>query len=189
MVSAPLFWPPGWPGLDPRQDLVEASPRGGLGLEFAVELAIGGDQGAGAAHDEGDLVVGVALVDEEHDTCKCRDIVLNGAEGVIEPAGDLVGLEPLEVEAHGLDAVGLAGADVLLLAAGGDFDLAAAQGLDIADDGADPAVEQAKGEVLVAEQPALLASLGGHAEDAGSGAGPRRHERGGPDSPPGRHRG
>ena len=85
---------------------------------------------------------------------------------MVETAGDLVGLEPLEVEAHGLDAVGLAGADVLLLAAGGDLDLAAAQGLDVADDGADAAVEQAKGEVFVAEQAALLAGLGGHAEDA-----------------------
>src|SRR5262249_10797151 len=84
------------------------------------------------------------------------------------PTGDLVGLETLEVEADGLDPVGLAGADVLLLAAGRDFDRAAAEGLDIADDGADPAVEQAEREVLIAEQPALIARLGSQAEDAGA---------------------
>src|SRR5215470_7388018 len=85
---------------------------------------------------------------------------------LIEAACDLVGLEPLEVEAHGLDPVRLPGPDVLLLAAGGDLDPAAAQGPDIANDGPDPAVEQAERQVLVAEQAALLAGLGGRAEDA-----------------------
>ena len=46
-----------------------------------------------------------------------------------------------------------------MLAAGGDFDRAATQGLDIADDGADPAGEQAEREDLIAEQPALVARL------------------------------
>ena len=40
--------------------------------------------------------------------------------------------------------------------------------LDIADDGAEAAVEQAKGKVLVAEQPALFPRLRGDAEDAGA---------------------
>ena len=73
-----------------------------------------------------------------------------------------------EKETHGLHAVGLAGADVLLLSAGGNVDLAAAQVLDIADDGTEAAVEQAKGQVLVAEQPALFPCLRGDAEDAGT---------------------
>src|SRR5215472_18036376 len=87
---------------------------------------------------------------------------------MVEAPADLVGLEPSEVEAHRLDTGGLAGADVLLLAPGRDRDLATAEGLDIADDSADPAVEQAEGEVLVAEQSALVACLGGEAEDEGA---------------------
>ena len=168
MFGAPLFWPRRRPWSRPRQDLSQASPCGGFGLVFAVELAVGRDQRAGAAHDEGDLVIAVALVGEKDDTCECRDVVLNATDRVIETAGDLIGFEALDVESHGLDAVGLAGADVLLLAAGGDGDVAAAQGLDIADDGAQAAVEQAKGQVLVAEQPALFPRLCGHAEDAGA---------------------
>jgi len=97
----------------------------GLVLEFVVEFPISGHERAGTADHEGDLVASIALVDEDHNTCKYRDIVLDGTEGMIEAAGDLVGLETSKVEAHGLDAMGLAGADVLLLAAGGDFNLAA----------------------------------------------------------------
>ena len=168
MVSAPLF-AAGGPWARPRARISrQASLRGRLDPVLVVELAVGCDQGAGAAHDEGDLVVAVALVGEENDTCECRDVVLNGTERVIETAGDLVGLEALEVESHGLDAVSLAGADVLLLTAAGDVDAALAKGLDIAHDGADAAVEQAEGEVLVAEQAALVAGLGGHAKDAGA---------------------
>src|SRR5262249_11344716 len=87
---------------------------------------------------------------------------------VIESAGDLVGFEALDIESHGLDTVSLAGADVLLLAAGGNGDVATTQRLDIADDGAEAAVEQSEGKVLVAEQPALFPRLGGDAEDAGA---------------------
>src|SRR5208282_1100326 len=155
-------------GFDACQDLGEASPCGGLVSEFMVQFPIGGDEGAGPADDEGDLVVGVASVGEDHDASKGREIVLDGAEGMVETAGDLVGLEPLKVEAYGLNAVGLAGADVLLLTAGGDFDPPLSEGLDIADDGADPAVEQSEGEILIAEQPALIACLGGQAKDAGA---------------------
>src|SRR5262249_59476553 len=43
-----------------------------------------------------------------------------------------------------------------------------AQGLDVADDGADPAVEQAEREVLVAEQSSLVACLSSQAEDTGA---------------------
>ena len=122
MVSAPLFGRGLGGRLDPSQDLLEAAPRGGLGLEFAEELAIGGDQGTGAADHEGDLIVAITLGHEERNTCECGDIVLNGTEGMIQPTSDLVGLESLEIETHGLDAVGLARADVLLLTAGGDFE-------------------------------------------------------------------
>ena len=73
-----------------------------------------------------------------------------------------------EEKAHGLDAMCLAGADILLLSAAGDFELATAQGLDIADDGTDAAVEQTERQVLVAEQPSLVASLSRQAEDAGA---------------------
>src|SRR5262249_21721251 len=144
------------------------SPRRGLSREFAGELAVGSNEGVGAAHHEGDLVVSVALVGEDDDACKRINIVFNGAEGVIEPAGDLVGFEALKEEAHRLNPVGLGRSDVLLLAAGGDFDLAAAQGSDLADDRADPTVEQAEGEVLRAEQSSLVACLRRPAEDAGA---------------------
>src|SRR6266481_6661675 len=167
--SAPPFFGRRFGGrFDARQDLGEASPRGGLVLEFGVQFPIGGNQGAGAADHEGDLVVGVAAVGEDHDAREGREIVLDGAEGMVETACDLVGLEPLEVEAYGLNAVGLSGADVPLLTAGGDFDPPLEEGLDIADDGADPAVEQSEGEVLIAEQAALIACFGSEAEDAGA---------------------
>ena len=149
-------------------DLRQPAARGALALELGEELAIGGDQGAGAAHDEGDLVIAVALIDQERNTCECGDIVFDGTESMVQAAGDLVGLQPLEVEADGLDTVGLAGADVLLLAAARDLDTATAEGIDIAHDGADPAIEQAECEVLVAEQAVLVAGLGGHAQDAGT---------------------
>ena len=139
-----------------------------LVLEIAVELAIGGDQGGGAAHDEGDLVIGVGLVDEDHDTCKCRDVVLDRAERVVQPPGGLIRLMTQEKEAHCLHAVRLAGANILLLSAAGNFQLTAAQVLDIANDGTNSAVEQTKGQVLIAEQSSLVACLSGQTEDAGT---------------------
>jgi hypothetical protein len=39
---------------------------------------------------------------------------------VVELAGDLIGLQPLEVETRGVDTVSLAGADILLLATAGN---------------------------------------------------------------------
>jgi hypothetical protein len=54
----------------------------------------------------------------------------------------------------------------LLLSAVGDFKLATAQGLDITDNRTNPAVKQTKRQVLIAEQPALVASHSGQAEDA-----------------------
>src|SRR5262249_41850454 len=135
---------------------------------FVMEFPIGGDQGAGAADHEGDLVVGVAAVGEDHDAREGREVVLDGTEGMVEATGDLVGLEALEIEAYSLNAVSLSRADVPLLTAAGDVDAPFAEGLDIADDGADAAVEQSEGEVLIAEQTALIAGLGGEAEDAGA---------------------
>src|SRR5262249_49644911 len=126
---------------DPRQDFREATPRRLFPLEFDGEFAIAGDQGAGAADHERDFIIDVMFVDKDCYTCKCRDIVLNGAESVIESTGDFVGLMALKVEADGEHAVSLAGADVPLLAAAGNFDLTAPQGLNIADDGAHAAIE------------------------------------------------
>ena len=62
----------------------------------------------------------------------------------------------------------LAGADILLLSAAGDFELTTAQGLDVTDDGTHAAVEQTEREVLVAEQSSVVASLSREAEDAGT---------------------
>jgi hypothetical protein len=45
---------------------------------------------------------------------------------VVAGAGDFLGLLALEEEAHGLDPVGLPRAEVLLLAAAGDFEAATA---------------------------------------------------------------
>ena len=95
--------------------------------------------------------------------CEYVNIVLNGTERMIETACDLVGLQPLEVEADGLDAVSLPGADILLLAAAGDLDTALPEDIDIAHDGPDTAIEQAEREVLVTEQAVLVAGLGSHA--------------------------
>jgi uncharacterized protein YihD (DUF1040 family) len=62
--------------------------------------------------------------------------------------------------------MGLTRSDILLLTTGGDFELAAADGLYIAHDGTDPTVEQAKCQILVAQQTSLFASLLGDAQDA-----------------------
>jgi hypothetical protein len=164
MFSAPLFWVPRARCVNLRQP----AARCALALELGEELAIGGDQRAGAAHDEGDLVIAIALIDQERNTCECSNIVLDGTESMVQAAGDFVGLQPLEVEADGLDTVGLAGADVLLLATARDLDTSLPQGIDIAHDGTDPAIEEAEGEVLVTEQAVLVAGLGGHAQDAGT---------------------
>ena len=44
----------------------------------------------------------------------------------------------------------------------------AAKGLDVADDGADAAVKQSERQVLIAEQPTLVAGLSGQAKDPGT---------------------
>ncbi len=54
--------------LNPRQDFLEAAPGGLLGLEFGEEFALGGHERAGAADDESDRVIAVALVGEKRDT-------------------------------------------------------------------------------------------------------------------------
>jgi hypothetical protein len=64
--------------------------------------------------------------------------------------------------------VGLAGADVLLLAAAGHLEAALSEGVDIAYDCTNATIEQAEREVLVTEQAILVASLSGDAEDARS---------------------
>src|SRR5205814_33845 len=87
---------------DACADLRQPAARRALALELGEELAIGGDQRAGATHDEGDLVIAVALIDQERNTCECGDIVLDGTESMVQPAGDFVGLLPLEVETDGL---------------------------------------------------------------------------------------
>jgi hypothetical protein len=149
MVSVPLFSRP-WDRRAPRSR-PSGGGRGRLAPEVVEELAIGGDQGAGPAHDESNLVVAVALVDEECHTCERVDIVLNGTKGMIEAACDLVGLQPLKVEADCLDSMRLAGANILLLATAGDLNAALPEGVDIANDGPDTAIEQAEREVLVTE--------------------------------------
>jgi hypothetical protein len=65
-----------------------------------------------------------------------------------------------------VDTVRLAGADVLLLATAGNFNPSLAESIDIANDRADPTIEQTKGEVLIAEQAFLITGLGRHAQDA-----------------------
>ena len=60
---------------------------------------------------------------------------------MVESAGNLIGFLALEEEANGLYAMGLSGTDVLLLAARGDLDAATAQDGDVADQGAEAAVE------------------------------------------------
>src|SRR6516165_11672565 len=62
--------------------------------------------------------------------------------------------------------MGQAGSNVLLLATRGDGNAGAAQDLDVANDGAQTAVEQTEAEILMREESALLASLGGEAQQA-----------------------
>ena len=112
-----------------------------MAAKLLVELAIGSNQGWGAADDEGDLVGAIAFVGEDDDAGKGCHVVFDGAEGVVQGASDFLGLLALEEEAHGLDAVGLSRADVLLLAAAGDGQAATAESGNVADDGADTAVE------------------------------------------------
>ena len=109
--------------------------------------------------NEGDLVIGVTLIDENHDTCKRRDIVLNRAQSVVQLPGDLIGLVTQKEKAHGLNAMGLAGPDILLLPTAGHLQVAAAQGLDIADDRSNSTIEETKRQILIAEQAALVASF------------------------------
>src|SRR6266851_1851712 len=116
--------------------------------------------------DKGDLVGAISFLGEEDDAGEGGDVVFDGAEGMVKVAGDFIGLFALEEEAHRLDAVGLTGADVLLLTACGDLDAAAAEGGDVADDGADAAVAEAVGQVFIAEESALVAGLAGQAENA-----------------------
>ena len=120
--------------------------------ELVVQCAVCGDEGTGAADDEGDFVVAIFLFGEENDAGEGAAVVLDGGERVIESAGDLVGFEASEEESHGLNAVGLPGTDVLLLAARRNFDATFAEDADIANDGADAAIEEAVGEIFVAEQ-------------------------------------
>jgi len=150
------------------EDFLEPLPRGAFALEVLEELAIGGDEDAGAAQEKSDLVIFVAFLHEQSDSGKSRNVVFDGGERMIKSSGDLVGFVALEIETNGLNAMGLSGPDVLLLAARGDFDVALAKCLDIANDGADAAIEQSVGEIFVAEQAALIARFGGHAEDAGA---------------------
>jgi hypothetical protein len=127
--------------LDAAEDFAEAGLGGALAAELFVELTIGRDQGGGAMNDKCDLVGSISFVGEEDDAGKGGDVVLDGAEGVVEVAGNLVGLLALEEEADGLHAMSLSGADVLLLAACGNLEAAAAQDGDVADEGAEAAVE------------------------------------------------
>ena len=85
---------------------------------------------------------------------------------VIESAGDLVGLGAQEEQSDRLRAMGQAGSDVLLLAARRNGNAGTAQDQNVADDGAQATVEQAEGEILVREEPALFAGLGGEAQQA-----------------------
>jgi len=62
--------------------------------------------------------------------------------------------------------MGLAWSDVLLLTTRRDFDVALTEDTDIADDGANAAVEQAEGEVFIAEQAALVAGFGRDPQNA-----------------------
>jgi hypothetical protein len=77
----------------------------------------------------------------------------------------------LQEQANCLDAMGLARSDVVLLAAGGHLDARAAEDLNVADNGAQAAVEQAEGEVFMGEQASLLARLAAEAQDAGAAQG------------------
>jgi len=78
-----------------------------------------------------------------------------------------VRFQVLEEEMDSLDAMGLAGSDVLLLATGGDHEVLLAEDVNVADDSAKATVEQAKSEILIGDEAALFAGFGGQAQDAG----------------------
>jgi hypothetical protein len=134
-------------------------------LVLVVKLAISGDERARSTDNKGDLVIGITPADENNNTRKGCDVVLYGSEGMIQMAGDLVGLETLDLKAYGLNPMGLTRSDIVLLATGGDVQLVAADSLDIANYGTDPTVKQPKRQILVAEQLALFPSFPSDAQD------------------------
>jgi hypothetical protein len=132
---------------------------------FFIELAVCGYQDTGASNDESDLVIAITVVCQQRDATEGSDVVLDRAEGMIKPLGNFASLAALEKELHCFHAVGLPGPDVLLLSPRRNDQAYVAEVFDVADDGSGAAVQQPIGEILVAEQPALLASLAAHPQD------------------------
>jgi hypothetical protein len=85
---------------------------------------------------------------------------------MIQTASDLHRLQAFEEQPHGLNAMCLAGADVLLLTSGGDDEALATEPGHIPDEGPDAAVEQAVGQIFVAQQAALLAGFDAQPQQA-----------------------
>jgi len=138
---------------------LETNARAALALEVGEELPVSRYQDTGAVDKEGDLVIAVALADEEDDPRERGEIVFDGGQAMVKPVRDLVGLLPLQEQPHRLGAMRLAGSDVLLLAARGHLDAPSAQDLDVAHDGAQATIEQAESEIFVGEEAVLLAGL------------------------------
>jgi hypothetical protein len=136
---------------DLAEDFAEPGLDGALGAKLLVELVIGRDQSGGPMNDEGYLINAISLLGQEDHPGEGGDVVFNGAQGVVKGFGDFLRFLALKEEADRLDAMGLAWTDVLLLAAGGDLQVASPEGGDIADDGADAAIEETKSEVLIGE--------------------------------------
>jgi hypothetical protein len=94
---------------------------------------------------------------------KVLEVALDRVEGMVDGAGDFLGFLALQPMADGLSLVGDGGADVLLLAAGGDDHAALGfEVLNVAADGAHVAGQEL-GEVLLGEQAPLFAGFLGQA--------------------------
>lgn len=134
----------------------EADARGVFVL--VMDVKIGADGGQRDAQDERGLEHAEAVTGAVTGAGEVVAVALHGAQGVVGVAGDFLRFLALQPEADGHALVGEGGADVLLLAAGGDVDVEFFEGLDVAPDGAGVAAEELR-QILLGEQAALLPSV------------------------------
>ncbi|MCX6878753.1 MAG: hypothetical protein NTW21_33820 [Verrucomicrobia bacterium] len=123
-----------------------------------MDVKVGVDGGQRDAQGERGLEHAEAVAGAVDGAGEMVEITLHGAQRVVDVAGDFLGFLALEPEADGHALVGEGGADVFLLAAGGNVDVELFEGADVAADGAHVATEEL-GEVFLGEQAALLAGF------------------------------
>lgn len=117
--------------------------------------------------DTGNFIVAVAFSRQQNDPGEGVHVVFHGAERMDNAPGYFFIFQALEEKLHGFDPVILPRPHVLLLPAGGKADTTLADGIGIADNRSQAAIEQPVGKVLIAQQRSLLFCLGSHAQYPG----------------------